>query len=94
MKVTLNYFCKPTKSNPDGNVFMVGGLPFIPEIGTMIKIHAEGDYLRINDILLDVSGDGYRLMIGLEQPEDSDLRPFSELSKEGWLAGDGDGEGQ
>lgn len=90
MKARIDYFCQPTPTSSGEiyNIYMFVDLPFVPAVGTLLKLTREGDYLKVADVTLDVSPGGQGLLIGLEEPEeDSELRPWAEMQAQGWMAG-------
>lgn len=70
------------------NIYMVVDLPFVPAVGTMLKLTEQGDFIKINDVMLDISPGGDGLLVGLEEPQhDGELRPWSEMKAQGWKIG-------
>jgi len=88
MKARVDYFCKPAKKNANyecESIYMEVELPFVPAVGTMLKLTEEGDFVKINDVMLDISPGGHGLLVGLEEPEHvGELRPWSEMKAQGW----------
>lgn len=77
------------ESNDDcENIYMVVDLPFVPAVGTMLKLTEQGDFIEINDVMLDISPGGDGLLVGLAEPlHDGELRPWPEMKAQGWKIG-------
>ena len=89
MKARIDYYCKPRKRNSGFAVeeicFYVD-LPFVPAIGTMLRVTEREDYRPVADVMYDVPGEeGVHLIVGLEEPEnDWELRSWRDMKREGW----------
>ena len=88
MKARLDYVCEPAKKNSgydEEEISLVVDLPFAPFVGMLIKPTPNSDYLRVIDVMLDLTPDGEGLILGIEEPDDfSSLRPWREMKAEGW----------
>lgn len=90
MKARINYFCEPSKKNAGYEVeaiYLDVELPFLPPVGTFIKVTPNGDYLKVADVYLDLEPEGEGLAIGMEEPEEYAIRPFKDMKSEGWKIG-------
>ncbi len=56
----------------------------------MLKVTPNGDFLKVQDVYLDVTPGGEQLSLHIEDPESADdLWSWPEMKKEGWsLASD------
>jgi len=91
MKARIDYYCEPAKNRAEYDaeeIHMYVDLPFVPSVGMLLKLTKEGEYIKINNVMLDVSPEGEGLIIGLEEPEeDHQLRPWPEMKAQGWKIG-------
>lgn len=87
MKVRIEYFCKPPKKNSDfeyENIHKDFELPFIPNIGTMIKVEPGGDYVEVRDVHQDISTNDIVISVGLEEPAEYALSSWAKMKAQGW----------
>jgi len=90
MKAKVLFFCKPAKKTKDyevESIFMMVDLPFVPSVGTMLKLSPGGNYIEVSDVMLDITPDGEGLIVGLKEPGDEDayqLRSWAEMKAQGW----------
>lgn len=92
MKARIDYFCKPVKKGVDyelENIHMFVDIPFIPAIGTDLKVAKGGDYVAVEYVMLDLSElDEVPLNIALKEPTDElDLKTWKEMKALGWRLG-------
>lgn len=88
MKARIDYYCQPktkTAEYESENIHLVVELPFIPAVGTMLKLTNDGDFIRVNDVMLDITKGGEGLCIGLEEPDILD--PWLSMRSQGWQLG-------
>lgn len=88
MKARIDYFCRPVSPVANyalENIHIHVDLPFVPAVGTMLKVTKDMDYIEIDDVLLDLAPDGEGLVIGLLCPDNLDnLWPHDVMQKLGW----------
>lgn len=88
MKARVQYVCQPKskRANYDAeDIVLDVTLPFLPPIGSKLKLTKNGDYLKVDDIYLDFVGDEEKIVIFIEEPDELDaLRPWKEMKAEGW----------
>lgn len=93
MKAKVTFVCKPAKKAADydaESIFMMVDLPFVPSVGMMLKLTPEGNYIEVNDVMLDITPGGEGLIVGLKEPDDEDayqLRSWPEMKAQGWRIG-------
>jgi len=91
MKALINYFCLPVKPNAKyeaENIYMIVEIPYVPAVGTMLKLTNAGEFVEVVDVYLDISHDQYQLNIGLKEPvEDFEWMTWEVMSKQGWKIG-------
>lgn len=91
MKARIDYFCAPIKKGSGyelENIHIFVDLPFIPAVGTALKLTKDGDFMEVADVMLDITPGGEGLCIGLKEPEfDVQIYPWPEMKKQGWLLG-------
>ena len=91
MKARVHYQCQPRRKSATyeaEDICIDVDLPFVPAIGTMLKVSATGDYMKVDDVFLDLVPDGSEgegLVVYLEEPADGpDFRPWPEMKAQGW----------
>ena len=88
MKATIFHTCAP-KSKAAAyeaeEIRIDVVLPFVPVVGTMLKVTPNGDLLRIADVHLDITVAEPLLSIFIEEPDDANaLWTWASMKKEGW----------
>lgn len=93
MKAKVHATCQP-KSKAAAlqydaeNIHIVVDLPFVPAAGTMLKVSPAGDYLKVDQVYLDLTEGGEGLVVFIEEPDDSrELMPWKAMKAEGWALG-------
>lgn len=87
MQARIDYQCQPREEDAPyecEDISIVVDLPFVPAVGTMLKLTVEGDYIEVADVMLDLSPEGEGLIVGLKEPEDWQLRSWPEMQAQGW----------
>lgn len=85
------YQCRPRREGAPYDaeqIYIDVELPFVPAVGTLLNVTADGDYVPISEIFLDLVPDGSEgsgLVVYLEEPDgDAALRPWAEMKSRGW----------
>lgn len=88
MHVTILHTCGPSDDRTDveaEDIEIEVDLPFPPFQGMLIKATPEGDFLKVQTVLVDVSGGQADITLHIEEPEDDvGLTPWPVMAKEGW----------
>ena len=92
MRARIDYYCRPARISggvEELEIHRFVDLPFAPSVGMLLKLTPRGDYLKVDDVMLDITPGGAGLIIGIEEPaESSSLRPLKEMEEEGWIVTD------
>jgi hypothetical protein len=90
IKATIFSHCLPRSPDVDyecEDIHIDVMLPFVPQIGTDLKVTKNADYIAVESVSFDASKDGEGLTLHLAQPDV--LLPWSEMQNKGWqLHGD------
>lgn len=71
------------------NLFIEIDLPFIPTKGTSLMVTPHGEYQIVDQVFWNCRNPD-QIQVFIEEPEDdSEIRPFTEMLKEGWRVGSG-----
>lgn len=88
MKATIHATCLPKSKKADyeaEDIVIEVDLPFIPSVGMKLKATRNGEFLKVDDVYLDLTLGDKGLHLYMEEPDDiSDLRPWTEMRAEGW----------
>jgi hypothetical protein len=88
MKARVHHVCLPRSKRvayDTENICIDIDLEVLPQIGSMLKVAPNGEYLKVEDVYLDVTPGGEGLSIHIEEPDrDDDLRPWPEMKIGGW----------
>lgn len=83
----IDFYCKPLKKNSSfqiETIFLELVLPFVPEIGTMLKVAVDDDYYEVDNIYFDATAAEPVVHVGLAEPEEDELTSWQEMRRRGW----------
>lgn len=89
MKAQIRWTCGPRTKKADyeaEEICIDVELPLVPQIGSVLKLTAAGEFVRVDDVYLDLSVGGEGLVVFLKDaaPGTPDFRPWKELRAQGW----------
>ena len=87
MKVRLAYACLPVATGLSYDIEDIHvdvELPFVPSVGMMIRPTPANDYVEIVNVFLDFHPEGEGIVLGLKEPEDDNLRSWTDMQAQGW----------
>lgn len=86
MKARVYHFAKPAKKNVDyvEEVKIDIDLPFVPAIGTALKITPNGEILIVNQVYWDAE-DPAVIEVYTDEPADFGFLPLKDMLAEGWV---------
>lgn len=92
MRARIRWTCQPKSKKADygaEDIFIDVALPFVPQIGSKLKVTAHADFVAVGDVYLDLADGGEGLVVFLEDPDlgDPSFRPWLEMKREGWSLG-------
>lgn len=85
MKAKVHFICAPrTKTANYGaeNISKEIDFPFVPFVGLMLKTDEDGDFIKVDEVFLDVSANQVTVEVYLEEPDVLDT--WAEMKSKGW----------
>ncbi|ULQ48360.1 hypothetical protein JN531_017150 (plasmid) [Flagellatimonas centrodinii] len=89
MKAQIRWTCGPQSKTAEydaEDICIDVELPAVPQIGILLKVTSDGEFVRVDDVYMDLSEDGDGLLVFLKdaEPGTPDFRPWAELKAQGW----------